>query len=73
MCCCQEFYTGQQRLQADPAKNAGQAATLPLATAAISREQMAAVDKARAAAEAELNTINALPATLLRQAFNGEI
>ena len=37
------------------------------------REQMAAVEKARAAAEAELNTINALPAALLRRAFNGEI
>jgi len=41
--------------------------------AAVLREQMAAVDKARAAAEAELNTINALPAALLRRAFNGEI
>ena len=33
----------------------------------------AATEKARAAAEAELNTINALPAALLRRAFNGEI
>jgi len=41
--------------------------------AAVLREQMAAVEKARAAAEAELNTINALPAALLRRAFNGEI
>lgn len=41
--------------------------------AAILNEQMAAVEKARAAAEAELNTINALPAALLRRAFNGEI
>lgn len=41
--------------------------------AAILNEKMAAVEKARAAAEEELNTINALPAALLRQAFNGEI
>lgn len=39
--------------------------------AAILREQMAAVEKARAAAEAELNAINALPAALLRRAFSG--
>jgi type I restriction enzyme S subunit len=37
------------------------------------REQMAAVETARAAAEAELAAINALPAALLRRAFNGEI
>lgn len=36
-------------------------------------EQMAVVDKARAAAEEELNAINALPAALLRRAFNGEL
>ncbi len=41
--------------------------------ASILNEQMAAVDKARAAAEEELNTINALPAALLRQAFNGAL
>jgi len=41
--------------------------------AAVLKEQMAAVEKARAAAEEELNTINALPAALLRRAFNGEI
>jgi len=41
--------------------------------AMILREQMAAVEKARAAAEAELAAINALPAALLRRAFNGEI
>jgi type I restriction enzyme S subunit len=41
--------------------------------AGVLREQMAAVDKARTAAEEELNTINALPAALLRRAFNGEI
>jgi len=37
------------------------------------KDQMAAVEKARTAAEEELNTINALPAALLRRAFNGEI
>jgi restriction endonuclease S subunit len=37
------------------------------------REQMDAVDKARVAVEEEVQTINALPAALLRQAFNGEI
>ena len=37
------------------------------------REQMAAVENARAAAEEELNTINALPAALLRRAFKGEV
>ena len=41
--------------------------------AGLLHEQMATVDKARAAAEEELNTINALPAALLRRAFNGEI
>jgi len=39
----------------------------------VLREQMAAVEKARKAAEAELDTINALPAALLRRAFNGEL
>ena len=42
-------------------------------TAAILKDQMAAVEKARTAAEEELTTINALPAALLRRAFNGEI
>ena len=41
--------------------------------AAVLREQMAAVEKARSAAEEELQTINALPAALLRRAFNGEL
>jgi type I restriction enzyme S subunit len=41
--------------------------------AAVLRGQMAAVEKARAAAEAELNTISALPAALLRRAFAGEL
>lgn len=41
--------------------------------AAILKEQMAAVDKARTAAEEELNTINALPAALLHVAFTGEL
>jgi len=41
--------------------------------AAVLTEQMAAVDRARAAAEAELETINRLPAALLRRAFSGEL
>jgi type I restriction enzyme S subunit len=41
--------------------------------AAILAERMAAVERARAAAEAQLAAINALPAALLRQAFNGEL
>jgi type I restriction enzyme S subunit len=41
--------------------------------AAMLRDQMVAVEKARAAAEEELNTINALPAALLRRAFKGEV
>jgi len=41
--------------------------------AAVLREQMATVEKARAAAQEELATINALPAALLRRAFNGEL
>ena len=41
--------------------------------AAILNEQMAAADKARAAAQAELETINALPAALLRRAFSGDL
>jgi hypothetical protein len=36
-------------------------------------KQRAAVETARAAAEEELNTINALPAALLRRAFSGEL
>jgi type I restriction enzyme S subunit len=36
-------------------------------------QQMAAVDKARVAAEEELETIKVLPAALLRRAFNGEL
>lgn len=39
--------------------------------AATLTEQMAAVDRARQAAEAELASINALPAALLREAFAG--
>jgi type I restriction enzyme S subunit len=41
--------------------------------AAVLREEMAAVEQARAAVEEELQTINALPAALLRRAFSGEI
>jgi type I restriction enzyme S subunit len=40
---------------------------------ALLKEQMAVVEKASVAAEAELNTINALPAALLRRAFSGEL
>ena len=41
--------------------------------AGVLREQMAAVEKARAAADEEVNAINALPAALMRRAFNGEV
>lgn len=41
--------------------------------AEVLREQMAVVEKAHMAAKAELDAINALPAALLRRAFNGEI
>jgi len=41
--------------------------------AAVLNEQMTVVEKARSAAEEELSTITALPAALLRRAFNGEI
>jgi type I restriction enzyme S subunit len=41
--------------------------------AALLKEQMTVVEKARIAAEAELETINALPTSLLRRAFNGEL
>ncbi len=41
--------------------------------AAMLQERMAVVATARAAAETELATINALPAALLRRAFNGEV
>ena len=41
--------------------------------AAILNEQMAAVERARKAAEEELAAINALPAALLRRAFAGEL
>ena len=37
------------------------------------REQLTTVRKARVAAEEERNAINALPAALLRQAFNGDL
>ncbi len=39
----------------------------------VLREQITAAETARAAAEAELAAINALPAALLRRAFNGEL
>lgn len=41
--------------------------------AAILRERMEAVEHTRKAAEAQLETINALPGALLRQAFRGEL
>ncbi|MCK6513084.1 restriction endonuclease subunit S [Myxococcota bacterium] len=41
--------------------------------ASILTEQMAAIDKARAAAQEQLDTLQALPAAILRQAFNGEL
>lgn len=41
--------------------------------AAILTAQMSAVDQAREAAAAELASINALPAALLRRAFSGEL
>lgn len=65
-----------------PKLNQGLAAAIPVPLpplseqrriAGVLREQMAAVEKARAAAEAELNTINVLPAALLRRAFSGEL
>ncbi len=41
--------------------------------AALLKEQLAAVEQARLAVEAELAAINVLPAALLRRAFNGEL
>ena len=41
--------------------------------AALLKVQMEAVDKIRGAAEKELETINVLPAALLRRAFSGEL
>ena len=41
--------------------------------AGVLREQMVTAEKARAAAEAELTAVNALPAALLRRAFAGEL
>lgn len=41
--------------------------------AAILQEQLAAVEKARKAAEEQLEAIKALPAALLRRAFDGEL
>lgn len=39
----------------------------------VLHNQMEAVEKARVAAQEQLQTINALPATLLRRAFNGDL
>jgi type I restriction enzyme S subunit len=41
--------------------------------AAILKEQMAAVERARTAAESQLKEINKLPAAFLRQAFTGQL
>ena len=41
--------------------------------AGVLRGQMAAAEQARTAAEGELDTINTIPAALLRRAFNGEM
>ncbi|PKN35630.1 MAG: hypothetical protein CVU61_02070 [Deltaproteobacteria bacterium HGW-Deltaproteobacteria-19] len=41
--------------------------------AGLLKRQMAIVEKGRMAAEEELQTINALPAALMRRAFDGEI
>ncbi len=41
--------------------------------AARLNDQLAAVERLRLAAQAQLNEINALPAALLRKAFNGEL
>lgn len=40
---------------------------------ALIKEQLAAIEQARTAAEAELKAINTLPVALLRRAFNGEL
>jgi len=40
---------------------------------AILNEQMAAVGRARTAAEAQLDAVNKLPAVFLRRAFHGQI
>jgi len=40
---------------------------------AILKEQMATVEKLRAGLEAQLDEVNALPAAILRRAFNGEL
>ncbi len=67
---------GQQRLPPDYLKVL-EISLPPLAEqkriAAILNEQMAAVERARKAAEEELETINRLPAALLRRAFAGEL
>ena len=64
---------GQQRLPADYLANL-QIPLPPLneqrRIAAVLREQMAAVEKARAAAQARLEAVKALPAAFLRQVFD---
>lgn len=67
---------GQQRLPQDYLANL-EIPLPPLSEqrriAGILKAQMSAVETARAAAEAELETIDALPAALLRRAFAGEL
>jgi type I restriction enzyme S subunit len=41
--------------------------------AAILNDQLAAVDRARAAAQAQLDEIDRLPEAIMRQAFRGEL
>jgi type I restriction enzyme S subunit len=41
--------------------------------AAVFSDQLAALERARAATEAQLDAINQLPAALLRRAFSGEL
>ena len=48
-------------------------AALSRSTVSRIAQRLTAIDKARAATEAQLEAINALPAALLRRAFNGEV
>lgn len=73
-----QLATGNTRPKLNQALAAGIHIPLPplseqRSIAGLLREQMAAVEKASAAVEEELATINALPAAILRRAFNGEL
>ncbi len=73
-----QLVTGNTRPKLNQALAAGILIPLPPISeqrriSTVLREQIAAADKARAAAEEEINTINALPAALLRRAFKGEL